>query len=319
MTTLTSIVPCTRRGSRPFQLRSMMALAAALTVAPTSLLAEAQIQGSPEAVRIETQNSSIEEVLAALGNAFDLRYRSSANLAKQLSGTYEGSLQRVVARVLEGYDFVLRNNKGKIEITVLGTRGAAPAAAVASATSNPPKAAPIPPAMPASAAPPNRATEQPAPATAPAAPTSKPIMVAEGQIPGLVPAKEPSDLSKIPGMNVSASPTDGQVPGLVPAATPVDLSKIPGMNVVATPADAEIPGLVPATSPLDLSKVPGMSVVASPMPTTGLSPNSADGQGSSAGPVPLPIPGAGAAASSSGAAPGLMPASPPALHSPARH
>src|SRR5262245_32577714 len=221
MTSITSLAPRTRRGSRPFQLHSMMALAATLAVAPTSLLAEAQVQGSPEAVRIETQNSSIEEVLAALGNAFDLRYRSSAKLAKQLSGTYEGSLQRVVARVLEGYDFVLRNNKGKIEITVLGIRGAAPATAVASSTSNPPKAAPISPAMPAAAAPPNRATEeQPAPTTAPAAPTSKPIRVAEGQVPGLLQATEATDLNKVPGMNVSGSPAGGEIPGLVPATSP---------------------------------------------------------------------------------------------------
>jgi hypothetical protein len=316
MTSITLLAPCTRRSSRRLQVRGVMALAAALAIAPTSLLAEAQVQGSPDAVRIETQNSSIEEVLAALGNAFDVRYRSSANLGKQLSGTYEGSLQRVVARVLEGYDFVLRNNKGKIEITVLGTRNGAPATAVASSASNPPKPAQTAPTTPA-AAPPSKATEQPAPVTPPAAPASKPIRVAEGQIPGLIAATEPVDLSKVPGMNVVAAPTDGPIAGLMPATSPIDLSKIPGMNVVATPADgqAEIPGLVPATSPLDLSKVPGMSVVASPMPTEGLSPNSADGQGSSSGSVPLLSPGTGAAASSSGAAPGLMPASPPALHS----
>jgi hypothetical protein len=248
----------------------MMALAATLAVAPTSLLAGAQVQGSPEAVRIETQNSSIEEVLAALGNAFDLRYRSSANLAKHLSGTYEGSLQRVVARVLEGYDFVLRNNKGKIEITVLGTRNAAPAAAVASSASSPAKVAPTAPTAPATpaAGAPSKATEQPAPATPPAAPAAKPAKVAEGQMPGLVPTTEPLDLSKIPGMTVVTSPTQEQIPGLVPATEPTDLSKIPGMNIVSTPTDGQIPGLVPAASPSDLSKIPGMNVVASSMPTS---------------------------------------------------
>jgi hypothetical protein len=308
----------------------MVGLAAALAVAPTSLLAEAQVQGTPEAVRIDTQNSSIEEVLTALGNAFELRYRSSANLAKQLSGTYEGSLQRVVARVLEGYDFVLRNNKGKIEITVLGTRGAAPAAAVASSTSNPPKTAPIPQTTPAAAAPPRKATEQPAPVTPPGAPDSKSIKVAEGQIPGLqpagspsdlskvtgmnvlaaptegqtpglVPATETTDLSKIPGMNIVSAPSDGQIPGLVPATSPTDLSKIPGMSVVSTPAEGQIPGLTPAESPSDLSKIPGMNIVASPMPATGLTPNSAQGQGETGqSSAPIPMPGNDAAASPPG-------------------
>ena len=289
MTSIISLAPSMRRSSRQFHLRTIMALAATLAVAPTSLFAEAQVQGSPEAVRIETQNSSIEEILAALGNAFELRYRSSANLAKQLSGTYEGSLQRVVARVLEGYDFVLRNNKGKIEITVFGTRGAAPPAAVAS---NPVKVSPTAPAAPTTpAAAPSKAVEQPAPATPPAAPDSKPVRVAEGQTPGLQPATSSSDLSKIPGMTVVTSPTQEQIPGLVPATEPTDLSKIPGMNIVSAPSDGQIPGLVPAASPADLSKIPGMNVVASPMPTTGLSPNSAQTQGEtgqSSAPIPMP-------------------------------
>ena len=57
MTSITSLAPCTRRGTRLFSFRGMMALAAALAITPTSLLAEAQVQGGPEAVRIETQNS----------------------------------------------------------------------------------------------------------------------------------------------------------------------------------------------------------------------------------------------------------------------
>jgi hypothetical protein len=317
----------TRITSRSFPLRGMMALAAALSVAPTSLLAAAQIQGTPDAVRIETQNSSIEEVLAALGNAFDVRFRSSANLAKQLSGTYEGTLQRVVARVLEGYDFIIRKNNGKIEITVLGIRGAAPGTAVASSASSAPKATPAPAAPVPAAAPTTKTTEQPAPTTPAPAPASKPIRVAEGQIPGLVPATEPVDLSKIPGMSISAAPSEGQTPGLVPSTSPTDLSKIPGMTINTKPTDGEIPGLmpagsstdlskipgmtintkptdgeipglVPAGSPTDLSKIPGMSIVASPMPTTGLTPNSADPQGPAA-------------------TPGLMPATPPASSMPA--
>ena len=309
MTSVTSLAPRTWRSSRKFHIRSIMGLAVALVLAPTPLLAEAQIHGNPDAVRIDTQNSSIEDVLAALGKTFDLRYRSSANLAKQLSGTYEGSLQRVVARVLEGYDFVLRNNKGKIEITVLGARGAVPAAAVASAT-NSPKAAPSTPAAPASAAPPSKATADPAPGSPASTPDSKPIKVAEGQIPGLIPATEPTDLSKIPGMHVSTPSAEGQTPGLTPATSPSDLSKIPGMNVVSTPMDGQSSGLMPATSPLDLSKVPGMNVVASPMPSTGLSPNSPQGQGSPIIPAPADAGSGLAAVSSSGAAPGLMPAAP---------
>src|SRR5262249_37095861 len=173
MTRIKSLSLRTLRGSRRFSVRGMIAVAAALAVTSTSLHAEAQVKGSAEAVRIETQNSSIEEILAALGDSFDLRYRSSANLAKQLSRAYEGPLKGVGGRVLEGYDFVLRNNKGKIEITVLGTRGAAPAAAVASNSVKESPTAPAAPTTPAAA--PSKAVEQPAPETQPAAPASRPI------------------------------------------------------------------------------------------------------------------------------------------------
>jgi hypothetical protein len=192
-----------------------MALAAALAVAPTSLFAEAQIQGSPEAVRIETQNTSIEEVLAALGNAFELRYRSSAKLGKQLSGIYEGSLQRVVTRMLEGYDFVLRSNKGKIEITVLGTRNAGPA--VASSASNSSKAAPSP-STPAPAAAPSRATEQ----APPSAPAAIPTRLAEGSVSEIAPPMPVSDLrAAVPVPTPMPGSGTGPIPELIAGAAAV--------------------------------------------------------------------------------------------------
>ena len=232
---MTSFIPfrSSTRGSRLLPLRTLMALGTALVVTPTSLFAGAQVQGSSEAVRIETQNTSIEEVLAALGDAFDLRYRSSTKLAKQLSGTYQGSLQRVVARVLEGYDFILRSDKGKIEITVLGTRNAAPAAAVGSPTSNPSKAAPIPAATPAAAAAPSKGTEQPAPTTPPPAPAANATVVSEGQS-GLRSAL--AELSKVPGMNLVASAR--RPAGLAPNFTP----NVPLPGVESSPAPIPAPG-----------------------------------------------------------------------------
>ena len=203
MTSGPSLAPCLWRSSPRWQVRSVLALAAALATAPTSLLAQAQIQGSPEAVRIETQNSSIEDVLAALGGAFELRYRSSAKLTKQLSGTYGGSLQRVVARLLEGYDFVLRTNKGKIDITVLGVHNANPVAAVASSTPLPAKPASVPaPAHPAAA--PSIATERAAAASAPQAIAAQNAVAQYVQMP----------------VPVAATWSD-TVPQLVPGAAPV--------------------------------------------------------------------------------------------------
>jgi hypothetical protein len=244
-----------------------MGLAAALSVAPTPLFAEAQVQGSPEAVRIETQNSSIEEVLTALGNTFELRYRSSANLAKQLSGTYEGSLQRVVARVLEGYDFVLRNNKGKIEITVLGTRNASPGAAVASSASNPAKPAAAPSGAHPPAAARSKTTEQPASAPPPSPPSSAATKDAEAPLPF-------SETAKFAEMGTVAGPMPGPMLGPAPipekpgeAAVPVP-TPMSGPAPFPEPMPITVPIPVPETNPESIA-VPLPGPVVAPAPTNG--------------------------------------------------
>jgi hypothetical protein len=85
--------------------------------------AETKVEGTPDALRIETSDSPIQEVLASLRDAFSLEYRTSVQLDQQISGTYQGSLQRVLARVLDGYDFILKNSSEKIELMVLSRKG----------------------------------------------------------------------------------------------------------------------------------------------------------------------------------------------------
>ena len=60
--------------------------------------AEAQVRGNPNAVSVEAKDATVEEILLALADAFDVHFRSSANLEKRLTGTYEGTLQQVLTR-----------------------------------------------------------------------------------------------------------------------------------------------------------------------------------------------------------------------------
>jgi hypothetical protein len=96
-------------------------LSVALATAPTSVLAEAQVRGNPEAVTIEAKNTSVQEILAALSGTFDLHYRSSANLDTRLTGNYQGSLQKVMKRVLDGYSYFAKIGDDRIDLTVLDT------------------------------------------------------------------------------------------------------------------------------------------------------------------------------------------------------
>src|SRR5229473_8486875 len=97
--TSSATTPGRTTGSPNFGMRAAILLGAALAIAPTPVLAEMQVRGSPDAVRIEARDTPVEEILAALNRAFGMHYQLSVNLDKRLSGTYVGSLRRVVTRV----------------------------------------------------------------------------------------------------------------------------------------------------------------------------------------------------------------------------
>jgi hypothetical protein len=104
-----------------YGVRIAILLGAAFAIAPTSALAEVQVHGSSEAVTIQAHDISVEEVLAALSRTFDMDYQSAIDLDKRLYGTYVGPLSRVVTRILQGYNFVLKTDNGSIFVTVVGT------------------------------------------------------------------------------------------------------------------------------------------------------------------------------------------------------
>jgi hypothetical protein len=119
---LTSFAIVAVRSARSPNLGILAALllGGVLATATTPALAETRVRGSPEAVRIEARDASVAEILSALSSAFNLHYRSSANLDKRLSGIYAGPLSRVLARILDGHNFVLKTDNRSIAVTVLG-------------------------------------------------------------------------------------------------------------------------------------------------------------------------------------------------------
>ena len=246
MTGLTSTPRRARLGSPIVGGRAAIAIAAVLAMTPTTLFAEAQVHGSPEAVSIEANNTPIEEILAALGNAFDVHYQSSANLGKQITGTYKGSLPRVVMRLLEGYNFVIMTSNERIEIAVLGTRNA-PAVAGASRASTISRAVPIPPAPPALASTSSKVAEQPAAAT-PAAQPAPAIKVAEPPVPDAFSGASSPAIRLAEGpMPPVPSPSLGSAPGPVPEAQPSTVA--PPAPLAAGSALTNVPQPQPSAVP----------------------------------------------------------------------
>ena len=74
--------------------------------------AEAIVSGADNNLTIEARDTSLQDVLNALGAKFDLRVRGLSSLNRQVEGRYEGSLRAVVTRLVNGYDYVLKTDSG---------------------------------------------------------------------------------------------------------------------------------------------------------------------------------------------------------------
>src|SRR5208283_4115548 len=106
----------------PGVLMCSVLLATFLQALSMSARAEVQVTGGPDAMNVEAKEASVEEVLIALKKAYGLQYGSSANLSRSVSGTFAGSLQQVVSRVLmlKDYDFLAETSEHGTIVAVYG-------------------------------------------------------------------------------------------------------------------------------------------------------------------------------------------------------
>src|SRR5262249_46972634 len=76
--------------------------------------------GSASKIRLQARDASIADILAALGERFALRYRGTPE-GGGMTTTVEGPLRRVVARLLDGYNYVIHSRGDELEGIVLRT------------------------------------------------------------------------------------------------------------------------------------------------------------------------------------------------------
>jgi len=118
---------------------AVIALACGLATAAS---AEVHVEGNLTALRLTASGDALADVLSAFGALSPVTTRTSVPLNGEVSGAYSGSLSQVVSRLLDGYNYVIKQDAGLTEIIVFGRRGeaavaprAAPAAATRSALS----------------------------------------------------------------------------------------------------------------------------------------------------------------------------------------
>jgi hypothetical protein len=86
-------------------------------------LAEVVISGQRGAINIEARNSTLGEIFAAMPSGLGIRYRMADQASRPVSGHYSGSVMKVIPRLLEGLDYVIRSTPDSMEVVVLGPNG----------------------------------------------------------------------------------------------------------------------------------------------------------------------------------------------------
>jgi hypothetical protein len=105
--------------------RAIALMAASFVALPFAARAEVRVEGNPTAVRITADRDSIGGVLAALGASFNVQHRSAIALDMPANPTYAGSLDRVIANLLDRFNYVVKKSQDSTEIIILGRHGEA--------------------------------------------------------------------------------------------------------------------------------------------------------------------------------------------------
>lgn len=80
---------------------------------------QVHVQGSVQNIRLDAHDATVEDMLAALHSRFDLQFHGTA-LNGRVTATYVGSLRKIVKRVLDGYDYVIKTKGNHTEVIVVG-------------------------------------------------------------------------------------------------------------------------------------------------------------------------------------------------------
>jgi len=117
-----------------------------LTITPPVSAAEIEIHGQQEAMSIRVEDASISDILDALATDFKVTYNHEPILGQAVSGTYSGTLHQVLARILDGNDYVANFSDDGVEIRIVGASrpilAPSPGQAIADARPIPPVGSP---------------------------------------------------------------------------------------------------------------------------------------------------------------------------------
>jgi hypothetical protein len=102
-----------------------LAFASLLIVTPSFASDGVMVAGTAEKLKLEVSNATVDNALATLRSAVDFKCLCSPPLDRRVTGVYQGNLRRVLSRLLEGDNYVIKTSRsGAVEVIVLRTNGA---------------------------------------------------------------------------------------------------------------------------------------------------------------------------------------------------
>jgi hypothetical protein len=104
---------------------SFVAVAALACGVASTAFAEVRVEGNLSALRVSTSGDALSDVLSAFGTRLPVRYRTAVPLNGEINGAYSGSFSQVISRLLDGYNYIIKNDQELTEIIVLGKTGEA--------------------------------------------------------------------------------------------------------------------------------------------------------------------------------------------------
>lgn len=88
-----------------------------------AIAGDVRVSGTVEKLVLHATDASLTDILSGLQVALHMRIRLSGSTGRYFTGTYKGSLRRLLARLLDGTDYVVNTVPEGLRIAIVGASG----------------------------------------------------------------------------------------------------------------------------------------------------------------------------------------------------
>jgi hypothetical protein len=90
------------------------------SIGSANVRAEVRLSGSEDNMVLNAKNATMPEILTSIQLALRVKITLTGATARQFTGVYEGTLRRVLSRLLDGTNYIISSAPGGMIVTVIG-------------------------------------------------------------------------------------------------------------------------------------------------------------------------------------------------------